>query len=153
MGHIPFGVLSALVCSAILASAVVWSDYRLANTQRDAAQKIMRDFGDRKQKVFFLGHWGFQYYMEAHGATAYDLKAQPDVQGDYIVIPSNNTNLAQPPRKYQVVKEYRLLPAQGVSTMERIQMGAGFYASVWGPLPYCISQVPDETYKMFKRMY
>ena len=42
----------------------------LANTTRVAAVAIHDRYGNSRQSLWFEGHWGFQYYLEARGAKA-----------------------------------------------------------------------------------
>jgi hypothetical protein len=42
---------------------------------------------DEKQRTYFAGHWGFQYYAERHGGELIDKRKSPQFQpGDSMVI-------------------------------------------------------------------
>ena len=82
--------------------------------------------------------------MEAGGARAIDL-AHPGLKpGDMFVVPANNTNLRSPrldtskPREIFTVPKWPFL-----ATMDEA-VGAGFYASLDGPLPFAFGRVPPE---------
>jgi hypothetical protein len=71
--------------------------------------------------------------------------------GDILVVPFNNTGLAVPPREYSLVphEQMELLKGQFVTTMDE-GLGAGFYSSNWGPLPFVYGPVPPERYEIFR---
>jgi len=139
----------AVIPAFFLTCAVAWADAALAGAQRTAAEAVMNDAAKFKGRVWFQGHWGFQYYMEKFGATPYDFKAPMIQPGDFLVLPLNNTNTQEPGFSFQVVKKYSFSPLRWLTTMNSPPVGAGFYADVWGPLPYSFGQVPDEEYLLF----
>ncbi len=146
-------VLVALACGALLALATTWADYTLANTQRHAAREITGDLKKFNSNIYFLGHWGFQYYMELFGTTAVDFNDPQDSSGDLTVIPNNNTNMQKPPHHYQLIKKYTFPASHWLTTMQPPPIGAGFYASVWGPIPFYFGSVPEEKYQVLKTLY
>ncbi len=96
-----------------------------------------------------LGHWGFQYYMEAHNAKAMDVKGPKPVTGDIIVVPMNNANLIPlPGDRVSLVRVFEFIPCRWLSTMNAL-FGAGFYSNIWGPLPFAFGRVPVEVYYIF----
>jgi 4-amino-4-deoxy-L-arabinose transferase-like glycosyltransferase len=139
-----------LILTAIVALSVCWADYTLAGTARDAAKTIHKTYGNRPNVLWFQGHWGFQYYMEAHNIKAINFKSSKLQTGDIIVIPANNTHLRslREDRAYllQVIK---FSPCRWLSTMNPL-LGAGFYSNIkWGPLPFAFGRVPAEEYSIF----
>jgi hypothetical protein len=143
---------TALGAGVGLALVVCAADASLARTQIDAARQISDaiaqnpDRADRK--IYFAGHWGFQYYMQRRGAIALDKRRTTLAVGDVVVLPENNTALiGLPPGAARTAAALRLDLMPMVSTM-RVQSGAGFYTDVWGPLPFAIGSVPPERYQM-----
>lgn len=71
-----------------------------------------------------------------------------------MVLPRNNTNVALPdPRGYRT-DEPALQPAEAtpfpwLATMDP-SVGAGFYASVWGPLPFAFGRAAPERYEVWE---
>ena len=102
--------------------------------------------GTGQGTLWFGGHWGFQYYLEGLGPRAKavingELHAGP---GDLMVAPSNNTNVESP--RGSQLRSTEEIPIEGprwLTTLSR-EVGAGFYASVWGPLPFAFASVPPE---------
>jgi hypothetical protein len=136
-----------LILAAIVALSVCWADYTLAGTAREAAKTIHETYKDRQPVVvWFQGHWGFQYYMEAHNAKALNVENSRPVIGDIIVIPMNNTNLMPLPEdRVFPTMVFKFIPCRWLSTMNAL-FGAGFYSNIWGPLPFAFGRVPVEVY-------
>lgn len=147
-------VLSFVVIpSLVLCLVVAWGDYRLANAQRDAVTMIEGDLQGTGEDVWFQGHWGFQYYMEQAGARPFDVR-DPQVRlGDFLVVPTNNTNFFAVDPSYVYLKSYLVPACRWVSTMSLNPVGAGFYASESAPLPYVFGQIPQEEYLLFQKRY
>jgi len=140
----PRGVMICLAAGAALALLTARADFQLAAAVRQSAQQVWARYGTATKQLWFQGHWGFQYYMEAWGASALDLAHSPLRTGDALAIPANNTNLL-PPRP-EVIASRETLAVAGprlLTTMNQT-LGAGFYASVWGPLPFAFGRVPPE---------
>lgn len=141
-------IFMPLVPAVAVALLVSWADYAWAGTARTAAARMHERFADHKQAVWFQGHWGFQYYMEANGYKALDLKNINLTPGDALIVPSNNCNLALPSLVTQANEVFWFVPCRWLATMEP-PLGAGFYADVWGPLPYAFGKVRREDYYVF----
>ena len=137
-----------LLPAAAAAFFVTHADAWLANSARSAAyllhEKTKKDFA----KVWFEGHWGFQYYMELLGATPLDMKSSMLYTGEQLVVPSNSPNVASFSKDVSLQTVLQTTPRTFVTTMDRA-VGAGFYASAWGPLPFAFGQPRPERYELF----
>lgn len=138
-----------LIPAAFLAISVCWADYSYANTGRLAASTITKNYENRSGDLWFQRHWGFQYYMEAAGAKPLDFENPVVSKLDVIIIPSNNTNTKLLPKEV-VFRErvFTFKPCRWLATMDPL-LGAGFYADVWGPLPFIFGAVHPEEYYSF----
>jgi 4-amino-4-deoxy-L-arabinose transferase-like glycosyltransferase len=137
-----------LAPALVVALLVSWSDYRLAGTARAAAAEIFRTYGGTSASVWFQGHWGFQYYMEAAGGKAVDWNRWrvSYSYGDFLATPGNNTAVNPTPLESGIpFRTLEFAPAPFLSTMNR-NTGAGFYSSIWGPLPFVFGPVSMEAY-------
>lgn len=135
-----------LVCTGLLAMAVTWADVKLADSARIAAAEFHQQYAEREDRVRFAGHWGFQYYMEACGFQPLDVH-QRIIPGDVLILPENNTNVPQlPPQVFSEVGRVEYVACPILTTMSA-PVGAGFYASVWGPLPFVFCAVSPELYR------
>jgi len=137
-----------LIPAAIVALSVCWADYTLAGTARDAAKTIHNAYRYRPNFVWFEGHWGFQYYMEAYGYRALDIKDSKPLTGDIVVLPMNNTNVVPLPKDRAFpLTVFEFISCRWLSTTNLL-CGTGFYCS-WGPLPFAFGRVPAEKYYVF----
>jgi hypothetical protein len=115
-----------------------------AKSSQELAILAMQKTRSAGGTTFFSGHWGFQYYMQELGARPFDFASQEMTSNDLLVDPENNAN------------SFRIEPDQ-VASSELIEtdrnwwitpmhheLGAAFYSSVFGPLPYAWGRVPPE---------
>jgi hypothetical protein len=70
--------------------------------------------------------------------------------GDFVVIAENNSHFAQVLPAFIKAQENVELPLKSWATTISSELGAGFYASGWGPLPYAIGPVPAERYSIIQ---
>jgi hypothetical protein len=138
-----------LLPAAALGLLVAWADYRLANSARSAAQRVMDIANSRGTTAWFQGHWGFQYYMQRHGAKPVDFRNYWFKTGELLVKPSKNTHLIDHTRQeVRMLKVIEEPVCSWLSTLER-QIAAGFYASTHGPMPFVFGPTPPETYAVW----
>lgn len=139
-------LLWPIVPAATLALLVSVADFSLAWTAQIASEQLRARFVGASGNVWFEGHWGFQYYMQLWGARPMAFNAFEGRVGDWIVIPHFNTNLCPlDPQMTGDPVQGRLQPCRFLSTM-RPDIGAGFYSSVFGPLPWAFGAVAPEVY-------
>jgi len=141
-----------LIPSLIISLLVVWSDYRLADTVRRAADVVSVKYAGIAGSLWFQGHWGFQYYMEekvGKPINALQLTVAPLTlaRGDMVIVPSNNyCNYHIPGELLGLVGTTRFASSRWLSTMSD-PLKAGFYSDErWGPLPFAFGHVSDEEY-------
>ena len=138
-----------LVVSGAVSLWVASGDTALANTARLAAGYVHQKTVHAAGAVEFQGHWGFQYYMESFGARPLEQGEYGSRPGDFIVRPVSNTNLFKLSEKTTVERVVEVEMHSRVTTMSA-ELGAGFYSSVWGPLPFAIGPVPNERYYLLR---
>lgn len=133
--------LAAAVALSVLCAR---ADDSFANSYRTAARAVAQRRAGAERPVWFLGHWGFQYYMEAAGARPVDVR-QPDVvPGDLIALPATNTNVYPiDPGAVRLVERMPVPLTPWIATLSP-QAGAGFHADAYGPLPFAIGPIPVE---------
>jgi hypothetical protein len=143
-------VAAPLIAGGALALSLAWTDYELADTARRAATMITRQYGDGSGILWFQGHWGFQYYMEALGARPIDRRWLALAPDDLVVIPGNNTNTFPMPGLPTSVERVIELPVRGWLTTLSPLRGAGFYSEFVGPLPFAVGAAPRERYLILR---
>jgi hypothetical protein len=139
-----------LFASALFSAWVTAGDSELANSERTAAALVYNKTHDKNGTVWFVGHWGFQYYLESLGVAPLDLTNPQAHSGDFVVIAENNSHFAQVLPAFIKAQENVELPLKSWATTISSELGAGFYASGWGPLPYAIGPVPAERYSIIQ---
>lgn len=147
LSHLLVKVGAPLVASGVVALWVAQADGNLANAGRTAATRAYVELRPAPDApVYVEGHWGFQYYMQQRGALPADLRRSPFRAGDIVVIPENTTNSFGPPPGFTLAGSVIEIDTRtSVTTMSQ-PLGAGFYASLWGPLPFTFGPVPPERY-------
>ncbi|HEY3129953.1 MAG TPA: tetratricopeptide repeat protein [Acidobacteriota bacterium] len=139
-----------LIPAAALALMITWADYSWAETARAAAFAFGRTGTNLRGKLWFQGHWGFQYYMELLGASPFDTDRTALSIGDTMIVPENNTNLyALQQDGARLVQEFQFKSFPWLATMNR-SLGASFYSDIWGLLPFGVGPVPLEKYFQYQ---
>jgi hypothetical protein len=136
---------SGLAAGAVLALLVAQSDFQLAVAVRRSAEEAFARYGQGRATVWFEGHWGFQYYMEKLGARPMDFNNFTPPPGDLLVMPLHNTYIKEPPPGIVARRDVLSVPNASGLTTWNAAVGAGFYSSVTGPLPFAFGRVPAES--------
>ena len=139
----PLGISTAL--SLLIATA----DFSLANSQRAAAQQLAATYPPAKNKLWFQGHCGLQYYLERLGAVSVDFSRSVLAAGEIMIMPSNNSNLVTPNADdVENIAVLELPTCKWLSTVHAAT-GAGFYGA-GGLLPFVFGPVPVEQYVIYR---
>ncbi len=138
--------------SLALATAVAWGDWQLADSARVAASTLAAQYGSESRTLWFQGSWGFQHYMEEHGGRRTSAGKTVLHPNDVLISPNNNTLVHKLPDSggFLTTVEMLSLPVASWVTTMSPQAGAGFYTSLWGPLPYVFGATPPEIYVVQK---
>jgi 4-amino-4-deoxy-L-arabinose transferase-like glycosyltransferase len=141
-------VVSALVACAVVSLLVATADYRLAGASREAAREIGTKYAGDGHRIWFEGHWGFQYYMQRNGGWPADLQ-QTVHRKDLWIVPSNNSKpFDNKPPNYEL--ETVTIPIGiPIATMHPVA-NAGFYSDFKGALPFAIGAVPPEEFRVLR---
>jgi 4-amino-4-deoxy-L-arabinose transferase-like glycosyltransferase len=145
----PGGVVICLAASAALAVLVLSADFVFARAARKSARETCSKLVVRGRTLWFQGNWGFQYYMDAHGARAIDLAHPALKPGDTFVVPANNTNLRSPQLDISRTREIFTVPKLPFLATMDASVGAGFYAALGSPLPFAFGSVLPERIAVF----
>ena len=135
-----------LALSLVASLSVAWGDTAFANSERNMASLINERLQAQAGSILFQGHWGFQYYMQQFGAHPAERNKLAFQTGDVMVTPENANNTFPIAAPFVSSEETLVTdPHAYAATMAR---GAGFYSSVWGPLPFSFGRVPAERYRV-----
>jgi 4-amino-4-deoxy-L-arabinose transferase-like glycosyltransferase len=139
-----------LTAGAALSFIVAAGDYSFSRSVRQLSENVSAKYHRPAEPLWFQGHWGFQYYLQQFGGSPVDFQSSPLKPGDILVVPSNNTNLRPPaPTKSALIETITANGSFPIATMEQAS-GAGFYSSVWGPLPFAFGHVPPEYVRVYE---
>ena len=145
-------LVTPMLLAAIFSLWIAWADAGWAEAGKQAATLIHQKTQNERGTVWFAGHWGFQYYMQALGARPVDVSSFSSSfhEGDFVVLPKNNTNLFEIAPEFVASKELIELQMPRRAATMCPELGAGFYSSVWGPLPFAIGRATPERYTLLR---
>ncbi len=142
-----------LAPALVLSLFVSYADYAFANSMRDVAAILNTRYISRGERVWFQGHWGFQYYMDAYGARHFDRKAPRLMEGDIVVRSYNNSNITNLPEQLfnvTLIDEIDNPLPSAISVMSFRPRAAGFYSSVFGAIPYAFGHGGSDNYGVMR---
>ncbi len=136
-----------LAPAALLSLWVAYGDYASAEFARRAARHVAAHAEAYPGRYWFMGHWGFQYYLEETGMRFLTPEAVANVSaGDRVAVfrwltfapPSFNSANVTP----VLGATFHEANPAFVSTHDPLTR-SGFYSSVLGPLPYTFGPASD----------
>jgi 4-amino-4-deoxy-L-arabinose transferase-like glycosyltransferase len=147
--ELPATIGFPIIAAAILSLLVAQTDFQEASISRQATQLICARYAGAPGRLWFEGHWGLQYYLQSAGAWPLDSDRLDLVPGDLLIVPEENSNAELVTSKIADLHEaLKLTGPHGLATLN-INLGAGFYSSQWGPLPFAFGSVPPEKYFVY----
>ncbi len=133
-----------IFCTLILSLFVAIGDARWANTIRSFVSEGPTKTPEGKT-VWYVGHWGLQYYVEGLGKAYIDIHGMLPHSGDWIIIPTNAPQQAVPDlSRSHIVKVINLVHNWPIFTMS-VPLHAGWYSHYWGDMPFAVGNGPVET--------
>jgi hypothetical protein len=136
----------ALAPALAVALLVTAADYRLANDARLAAHIVARRYSHRQDRLWFEGHWGFQYYVADCGALPLEETHPLLPAGRFLAVALDNSNVFPlVEQKFKLVQRIEIPVFPWLSTMS-LANSSGFYAAQRGPLPYAVGPAPPDRY-------
>jgi hypothetical protein len=133
----------------MLALLVTQADFCLATAVRQSAQQACAKYGRGPGALWYQGHWGFQFYMDAMGALPLDIRHSALKPGDTLVVPENNTSLFPVNSETATLRETIAVSGPRRLTTWSTPAGAGFFAAAEGPLPFAFGRVPPENVSVY----
>jgi hypothetical protein len=144
-----------VMATAALGTLVSLADYELVGTYRDfagnEASRIEQETSSRGGRVWFVGEFGFRYYMEQHGYSELPKDTGLPV-GDTVI----QAPLADPRRfseelkdsveLVEIIRYPAILPVRVTS----YAADAGFYGHFWGLAPFSVASGSVEEFLVYK---
>ncbi len=119
--------------------------YAVANVHQTMVSTTAKANGD-PPTLWFDGRWGLEYYLKTYGGKT--LFSEEVQVGDHVALPERaDVEKLLPGRRHHTSHEIQI-PRQG--DFHTMFAGAGFYSSLFGPLPFAIGDAPVDRYRMYE---
>lgn len=145
---------ATLALAAALSTAIGWVDYRWAAIYPRVARQLGERYEPEKRPVYFLGHWGWQYYAEKEGMRPWDALRREFPQGALLVVPLWSDRPKIDVRTFSDLRDIiqiEIPPAPlGLTTCNR-KKRILFYDGNVGRLPWWFAQDPSEAFFVLGR--
>jgi hypothetical protein len=143
-----------VVMGAGLGVAILRADAALGELGRRAAAEMIAPRVAAGQRVWFVGHWGFQWYAENAGARPATLTPPYPAPGDHLVVSlvSARSDAVIEAIESRNPTMTRVGVLQDVTPGGRIlnkRLGAGFYSNISGYWPWVWSDAPIDVILAF----
>lgn len=140
-----------IILNLLLSLAVSFADYIYADTYRNFTNTYGARLKEKTNKVWFRGHWGFQYYMEKKGFRylgTSDIARKEEI----IVTPSI---CDQEPLSKELKVNLKLVGSIKYETNYPLRSfspkaGINFYSYTMESLPYGVSTRPLEEFSVWQ---
>ncbi len=139
-------VLQGLGLGGVLALA----DAELADRYRSVARQVRQDHPGRR--LWFVGEWGFRYYMGTIGGLYLRSTDESPGVGDLIVRPviAGMHEVSPGVRRRAVRTQEIPLHSRWPVRLMSFEAKAGYYSHHWGYLPWALSHAPLEAIEIFE---
>jgi 4-amino-4-deoxy-L-arabinose transferase-like glycosyltransferase len=129
-------LVGATVAAGVaLGVAILHADASFAELGRRAAAEWITPHVAAGRRVWFAGHWGFQWYAERAGARPLTSTPPYPERGDLAVssLRSLGAGIGRFPQRRLLA---RIEDARPGGRIMSFALGAGFYSNYWGLLPW-----------------
>ena len=125
-----------VVLGITLGIAILRADSAFSGFGRTAASTLIAPAVAAGHRVWYVGHWGFQWYAEKAGARYFTITPPYPAIGD-LVVSSLNSEPSLEVEEMDALTRLRRIEDRrpGGRVMSR-EAGAGFYSNTWGYLPW-----------------
>jgi hypothetical protein len=127
---------SIAVAGAILGLLILLGIRDLAETQRRAVANLIAPHVQLGERVWFAGHWGFQWYAELAGASPVTLQPPLPQRGDIVVV--SRIDYPRFAQKWSARTVLERVPdtGNGIGRVMDAEAGVGFFSNGYGYLPW-----------------
>lgn len=140
---VSLAVSATIICGMILGL----SDWQYANLYRVQARQIRAELPPGAT-IYFVGHWGWQWYAAQAGMQQYDLEKSVLKPGDYFVAPHMVGQIPISTRYGPFLEPQKTIEVpSSAATLVRTR---GLYGGGWNSLPWTLSTDVVESFTIFK---
>ena len=133
-------ISTIVVITFVFGLILSWTDFELALTYKVFPQSIRQNYP--KEKIWFIGEWGFRYYMKEQGGI-YLLSDDTSPSSGGVIIKPQMAGLHQMAESVSnqclVTEPFDVFSPNPLRILN-LAAKAGFYSSGFGLLPYSISR-------------
>ena len=146
------GVIIAAVLTSLLGLAVAYGDYIYASSYRDFAGEVKNTVGEAHNRVWYTGEWGMHYYMDKNGFRYLTSDSDEPKQGDLIIVADVPKLWGPSPKLYSRmdIVDIREIKTWYPIKVMGLDIRAGYYSTLWGYMPFAISDKPVERFGIFR---
>jgi hypothetical protein len=126
---------------------LAWTDYRWAASYPLLVRSIQAEYGTSYRPIYFLGHWGLQYYGEQAGFIAWDARWETVPPGALVVFPKQIWRQPLDLRaanRLRPIRTLRVEPAPTLLSTLAQRSRIHFYFGGPGRVPWGFSDEPTE---------
>jgi hypothetical protein len=143
------------VLGVALGVAILRADAAFAGLGRRAAAELIAPQVAAGHRVWFAGHWGFQWYAEKAGGRILTLTPPFPLPGDLLVISTRSEPggaiLDMLANRYPRATHLgRIEDASPGGRLMSAEAGAGFFSNAWGYLPWGWGKEPLDTFDLWR---
>jgi hypothetical protein len=141
-------VAATLLPAVLLGVAILRADSVFAGLGRRAATELVAPRIAEGERVWFNGHWGFQWYAEKAGARSLT-QTRPHPEWKDLVVSTAHAEgelMGALPKRRLVATVDDGRPGGRIMSREH---GAGFFSNGWGYLPWSWGSEPVDRYELW----
>jgi hypothetical protein len=141
---------ASLAAGVALGVGILRADAAFAGLGRQAAATLIAPAVTAGHRVWYAGHWGFQWYAERAGARFFPIRPPFPRIGDLVVSSWNSEPHIVPEEMDALVRLHRIEDrSPGGRVMDRAA-GAGFFSNSWGYLPWAWGDGVIDAYTLWR---
>lgn len=146
----PRWLIPAMASAGLVYGMLILMGIRdLADTQRRAVADLIVPHTNAFERVWFAGHWGFQWYAEAAGARPFTMEPPYPTPGDILVHSAIDVPLSPKAKALPKVLRQVSYPNRFGRVMDA-NGGAGFFSSGYGYLPWVPGSGEANTFSVWR---
>jgi hypothetical protein len=131
-----WAIPATIITGAILGLCILLGIRDLALTQKRAVAELIEPAIKQGERVWFAGHWGFQWYAELAGASPVTLEAPSPQPGDTVVVSQIDfPRFAHDWTGRRVIRRF-CYASGSVGRVMDFDARVGFFSSPYGYLPW-----------------
>jgi hypothetical protein len=131
-----WAIPSTALAGVLLGLLILLGIRDLARIQKRAVSELIEPAMKTGERVWFSGHWGFQWYAEQAGATPVVLEPPFPQPNDVIVVSEIDFPTFSREWKARSVERRVCYASSGPGRIMDFPAGAGFFSSPFGYLPW-----------------